>query len=55
MSAIKMFQFCFNTAFIEPDAASIRLPKSRLDGIARHPNKFPPPFDIFLEVHFLVK
>ena len=28
MSAIKMFQFCFNTSFMDPEASSIRLPKS---------------------------
>ncbi|KAL5251139.1 hypothetical protein ACHWQZ_G016755 [Mnemiopsis leidyi] len=50
MSAIKMFQLCFNTSFLDPECASLRLPKSRLDGIGRNESKFEEKFTVTLSL-----
>ena len=50
MSAIKMFQLCFNTAFINPECGEIKLPKSRLDGISRNESKFHALFNVSFSI-----
>ena len=50
MSAMKMFQVCFNTAFVNPDCVEMKLPKLRLDGIGRNESKFDPRFNVSFSI-----
>lgn len=50
MSAIKMFQFCFNTAFIDPECSVLSLPRTKLDGVGRNESKFEGNFTVSLSL-----
>ena len=50
MSAIKMFQVCFNTSFIEPECSSLTFSKSKLDGVGRNESKFEESFEVSMSL-----